>query len=58
MTSPEPLPSNHPLFTLGNCVITPHIAGDDWATRENLYKTSAANLVNGLMGKPLVHQIN
>lgn len=58
VTSPEPLPKDHPLFSLSNCVITPHIAGDDWNTREDLYKVSALNLMNGLNGKPLIHQIN
>jgi len=27
VTDPEPLPANHPLWTLENCVITPHNAG-------------------------------
>lgn len=58
VTSPEPLPKDHPLFGLSNCIITPHIAGDDWNTREDLYKVSAMNLVNGLHEKPLLHQIN
>ena len=25
---PEPLPSDHPLWTAKNCIITPHISGD------------------------------
>lgn len=58
VTSPEPLPKDHLLFTLTNCVITPHIAGDDWKTRHDLYKTSAKNLMNCLNNLPLIHQIN
>lgn len=27
VTDPEPLPPEHPLWTLGNCVITPHMGG-------------------------------
>ena len=27
VTSPEPLPSNHPLWQAKNCLITPHVAG-------------------------------
>ena len=26
MTEPEPLPADHPLWSLDNCVITPHTA--------------------------------
>lgn len=30
-TTPEPLPSDHELWTLGNCLITPHVAvGHEW----------------------------
>ena len=25
MTDPEPLPDGHPLWTLPNCIITPHV---------------------------------
>lgn len=27
VTHPEPLPADHPLWTLGNCLVTPHNAG-------------------------------
>ena len=27
VTDPEPLPSDHPLWKMPNCVITPHMAG-------------------------------
>lgn len=58
VTTPEPLPSDHPLFSLPNCVISPHIAGDDDATREELKKIGLLNLMNGLTGKPLIYQVN
>lgn len=28
VTDPEPLPSDHPLWSAPNCIITPHMAGD------------------------------
>lgn len=28
VTDPEPLPSDHPLWTAPNCLITPHVGGD------------------------------
>ncbi|MBK1884547.1 D-2-hydroxyacid dehydrogenase [Luteolibacter pohnpeiensis] len=34
VTNPEPLPDDHPLWTLDNCYITPHIAGG-YATESN-----------------------
>ncbi len=58
MTSPEPLPEDDVLYTLSNCVITPHIAGDDNLTRDNLYELSRINLINGLNRRKLIHQIN
>jgi phosphoglycerate dehydrogenase-like enzyme len=27
VTSPEPLPADHPLWKLGNVIITPHVSG-------------------------------
>jgi phosphoglycerate dehydrogenase-like enzyme len=27
VTSPEPLPPNHPLFTHPRCIVTPHLSG-------------------------------
>jgi len=57
VTYPEPLPQDSQLFELANCVITPHIAGDDRSTRKELYEMSRVNLMNGLNGKQLTHQI-
>jgi glyoxylate/hydroxypyruvate reductase len=57
VTSPEPLPTNHELFKLKNCFITPHIASADTTTRVKMATITAHNLVNGLVEKPLLHQI-
>ena len=57
MTTPEPLPNDHPLYSLSNCVITPHIAGDDELTRKELKNIGILNLMNGLKGKPLEYQV-
>ena len=57
MTSPEPLPSDHELFTLENCVITPHICSAEITTRTKMSTITASNIVNGLTKKTLVHEI-
>jgi phosphoglycerate dehydrogenase-like enzyme len=56
VTSPEPLPRDHPLLTLPNVIITPHIGTATEATRANLLTVAMNNLVAGLNGEPLFHQ--
>lgn len=53
VTVPEPLPSSHPLLTLKNCVILPHIASASIATRTNMALLAADNLIAGLQKQPL-----
>uniref|UniRef100_A0AC34FF07 Glyoxylate reductase/hydroxypyruvate reductase n=1 Tax=Panagrolaimus sp. ES5 TaxID=591445 RepID=A0AC34FF07_9BILA len=57
VTNPEPFPTDHPLFTLKNCVILPHIGSATISTREAMIKLSESNLINGLTGKPIVGPI-
>ncbi|XP_069553558.1 glyoxylate reductase/hydroxypyruvate reductase [Brachyistius frenatus] len=54
VTVPEPLPTNHPLFTLKNCVILPHIASASFSTRNNMSTLAANNLLLGLRGQPMI----
>lgn len=44
VTSPEPLPPEHPLWTAPNCHITPHIAGGRQAEEQALLDHFAENL--------------
>ena len=53
VTVPEPLPTDHPLFKLPNCVILPHIGSATVATREQMATTAAANIVAFATGKPV-----
>lgn len=53
VTDPEPLPGNHPLLTLSNILIVPHIGSATQETREAMARLAAENLINGLSGKPL-----
>jgi phosphoglycerate dehydrogenase-like enzyme len=51
--TPEPLPPNHPLMTLPNCVITPHLGAATFQTRDNMAIVSAYNVLAGLAGEDL-----
>lgn len=53
VTTPEPLPPGHPLLTLPNCVVLPHIGSATVATRHRMATIAADNLVAGVLGRPL-----
>jgi glyoxylate/hydroxypyruvate reductase len=55
VTSPEPLPADHPLMTLENCVITPHLSPETTRIREDMAKVAAINVLAGLAGEPMLH---
>ena len=58
VTDPEPLPVDHPLLQLENCIVCPHIASASVRTRTNMAKLAAENIVNVLTGKPPVTPVN
>ena len=58
VTDPEPLPPDHILYRLPNCLITPHIGSATHTTRRRMAEVAIANLLAGLRGKPLLHQAN
>jgi glyoxylate reductase len=51
VTEPEPLPANHPLLTLDNVIIAPHIASASVVTRTKMALIAADNLIAGLKGQ-------
>jgi len=53
VTDPEPLPSEHALFSLDNCLITPHIGSATRNTRRRMAERAAENLIAGLQGRRL-----
>ncbi|XP_059409878.1 glyoxylate reductase/hydroxypyruvate reductase-like [Carassius carassius] len=57
VTTPEPLPTNHPLFSLKNCVILPHIASASYTTRNAMSALAANNLLAGLRGEPMPKEL-
>jgi len=58
VTDPEPLPSDHPLVALPNCIVVPHIASASRVTRGKMAAMAAANLLSGVRGERLPTPIN
>jgi len=58
VTDPEPLPSDHPLYSLPNCLIVPHIGSATRGTRRRMAEMACENLLAGLAGRRLPYCIN
>lgn len=58
VTDPEPLPPNHELFSLSNCLVVPHIGSATWNTRRRMAELACENLLAGLQGKHLLYTAN
>jgi len=58
VTEPEPIPVDHPLLTLDNVIIVPHIASASVATRTKMGLMAAENLIAGLKGEMPPNPVN
>jgi len=58
VSEPEPIPLEHPLLTLENVVIAPHIASASVATRYRMIQIALDNLMLGLNGEQLKYCVN
>ena len=58
VTDPEPLPPDHELFKLPNCVIAPHIASATVQTRNEMARICAENVIAGVTGAKLPALVN
>ncbi len=58
VTSPEPLPAEHPLVTLPNATVLPHIGSASVTAREKMATMAAENLLAGLQGERIPHCVN
>jgi lactate dehydrogenase-like 2-hydroxyacid dehydrogenase len=58
VTDPEPLPPDHPLYQLPNCLVLPHIGSATWNTRRRMAELAAENILAGLAGRPLPYCAN
>ena len=50
VTVPEPIPADHPLLTLDNCLIMPHVASATAETRMKMAMMSVENVLAGVTG--------
>jgi phosphoglycerate dehydrogenase-like enzyme len=58
VTEPEPLPVDHPLLQLTNCIVVPHIGSASKGARERMAMMAAENLLAGLRGERLPNCAN
>jgi glyoxylate reductase len=58
VTDPEPLPSGDPLLDAPNLIVVPHIGSATRAARERMADLAVDNLLAGLDGQPMPHQVN
>ncbi|ELU16240.1 hypothetical protein CAPTEDRAFT_171654 [Capitella teleta] len=57
VTVPEPLPPSHPLLSLANCVVLPHIGSANNETRNTMSALTAQNIIAAVDGKALPAQL-
>ena len=58
VTEPEPLPDSSPLWTLPNCLITPHVANTPEMGLVLLAQRVGENVTRYLAGEPLLGPVD
>ena len=58
VTDPEPLPIDHPLWTLPNLLVTPHIGTSTYETRDEMLQLAVSNVIAGLRGEALPAELH
>ena len=58
VTSPEPLPDGHPLWTLPNCIITPHVGNTPEMARPLLAERISQNVHLFAKGADLIGAVH
>jgi phosphoglycerate dehydrogenase-like enzyme len=58
VSEPEPLPGDHPLLQLENCIVLPHVASASKRSRDMMARMAAQNLIAGLRGERLPNCAN
>jgi lactate dehydrogenase-like 2-hydroxyacid dehydrogenase len=57
VTDPEPLPGDQPLLEAPNLLVVPHVGSATRATRAKMADMAVDNLLAGLTGEPMPHQV-
>ncbi|MBY0335339.1 MAG: D-2-hydroxyacid dehydrogenase [Acetobacteraceae bacterium] len=57
VTAVEPLPADSPLWSLPNCFVTPHTAGETCAYEDNVLDLMSENIRRLRSGEPLANQV-
>ncbi|MFO0940880.1 MAG: D-glycerate dehydrogenase [Pirellulales bacterium] len=55
--TPEPIPLDHPLLSLPNCVLLPHIGSATTLARNAMATRAAENILAGISGRPLPYPV-
>lgn len=55
--TPEPLPTDHPLFALDNCIVLPHVGSATENARDAMAERAAKNILAGIAGEPLPYPV-
>ena len=58
VTDPEPLPPNHALYDLPNCMVVPHIGSATHGARRRMAEMACENLLAGIDGEKLPYTVN
>lgn len=58
VTTPEPLSPDHPLITMQNCVVLPHIGSATITARDAMSSLAARNIIAVLRGEMPPHIVN
>lgn len=58
VTDPEPMPADHPLVGMSNCIVVPHIGSATVRARDRMAEMAAENLLAGLRGERLPYCAN
>lgn len=58
VTDPEPLPADHPLVGMPDCIVVPHIGSATVTARNRMADMAAENLLAGLVGERLPYCAN
>lgn len=57
VTEPEPLPRDHPLLGLDNCIVLPHLGSATRQTRYRMAQRTVDNLLAGLRGEEMPSRV-